>query len=396
MFRSLRLRTTAPLVAGALIFAGALGAPAQEQRRSRIDVEQVAIDAEISPTAQTLSGKAAIRFVPLDDNISSAAFELNNALNVSRVTDEKGNQIPASRNQQDSTVRLSFDSPLPKGQPVSITFTYDGRLSGQEESPVYGLKFAAIHPDFTYLAYPGRWFPVAGYSVDRFTSDMRITVPAGFTVVGSAPGAPASAGDKTTFNLKYARSSFPGTIAVVKGEPVKVPAEGVTTSLYFRGAEAEMAQAYGQEIGKQMSWFAGTFGAPPSPDLTVVETEEGAPNGYAAPGLLLLSPRGIGKQPNIKLLSNQISRQWWEDLVSPSSRNQLWLTNGPAAYSELLWSEHANGPGALESQLHDVMVEALTIDNVPIIQSARLEDYSPELWALTGRRVRLCSACCGM
>ena len=32
------------------------------------------------------------------------------------------------------------------------------------------------------------------------------------------------------------------------------------------------------------------------------------------------------------------------------------------------------------------MVEALTVDNVPVIQSARLEDYSPELWALTGSK----------
>ena len=37
-----------------------------------------------------------------------------------------------------------------------------------------------------------------------------------------------------------------------------------------------------------MSWFTGTFGLPASADLTVVETEEGAPNGYAAPGLIFL------------------------------------------------------------------------------------------------------------
>ena len=34
---------------------------------------------------QTLAAKAAVRFVPLDDNINSATFELNNALNVSHV-----------------------------------------------------------------------------------------------------------------------------------------------------------------------------------------------------------------------------------------------------------------------------------------------------------------------
>src|SRR3984893_17208885 len=33
-----------------------------------------------------------------------------------------------------------------------------------------------------------------------------------------------------------------------------------------------------------------------------------------------------------------------------------------------------------------MMVESLTIDTVPVIQSSRLEDYSPELWALTGSK----------
>ena len=122
-------------------------------------MEQYTIDAEVSPATQSLTAKASVRFVPLDDNITSASFELNNALNVSRVVDDKGKQIPASRNQQDFTVRLSFDQPLAKGQPVTITFYYDGKLSGQEDSPVYGIKFAAIHPDFAYLMYPGALVP---------------------------------------------------------------------------------------------------------------------------------------------------------------------------------------------------------------------------------------------
>jgi tetratricopeptide (TPR) repeat protein len=36
--------------------------------------------------------------------------------------------------------------------------------------------------------------------------------------------------------------------------------------------------------------------------------------------------------------------------------------------------------------MRDTAVEALTVDNVPIAQSARLEDYSPELLALTGSK----------
>jgi tetratricopeptide (TPR) repeat protein len=381
MFCNLRIPIAAAMAAGLL----AMAAPAQD-RRSRIDVEQYIIDAEITPDKQFIAVKAVVRFTPLDDNINSAAFELNNALNISRVLDAQDKQIPASRNQQDSTVRLSFEQPLPKGQPVTIAFFYDGRLTGQEDGPVSGIKFAAIHPDFAYLMYPARWFPVSGYTTDRFAADVRVTVPSGYTVLGSGMDSRQAAGDKNVFAFKFEHPSFPGSIAVVKGDPVKVPSEGVTTSLYFRGPEADMAQAYGDLAGSVMSYFTGMFGLPPYANLTVVETEEGAPNGYAAPGLMFLAPRGIGRQPSAKLVANQVSRQWWEELVGPSTRNHLWLTNGLAAYSELLWTEHASGPAAMESQARDVMVEALTVDNVPIIQSARLEDYSPELWALTGSK----------
>ena len=46
------------------------------------------------------------------------------------------------------------------------------------------------------------------------------------------------------------------------------------------------------------------------------------------------------------------------------------MTNGFATYCELLWVEHTAGPAALESQFRDLSVEALTVDNVPIMQAA--------------------------
>src|SRR5262249_35657212 len=161
-----------------------------------------------------------------------------------------------------------------------------------------GIKFAAIHSDYAYLMYPARWFPVNGYTSDRFAANIRVTVPQGFKVIGSGLESTQSSGDKVMTLVQFERQSFPGSIAVVKDQPEKVHSEGVTTTLYFRGAEAAMASQYGQEIGKMMAHFTGLYGLPPYANLTVVETENGAPNGYAAPGLIFLNPRGIGKQPN--------------------------------------------------------------------------------------------------
>jgi hypothetical protein len=135
MSKSISIGLAAALLAGL--------AQAQE-RKTRINVESYVIDADINQHTQSLAAKAAVKFTPLDDNTSSVAFELNNALNVSKVLDDQNREIPSSRSQQDFSVHLTFNQSLQKNKPVTVTFFYDGRLSGEEDSPVYGIKFASI------------------------------------------------------------------------------------------------------------------------------------------------------------------------------------------------------------------------------------------------------------
>ncbi|MGE5567395.1 MAG: M1 family aminopeptidase [Rhodospirillales bacterium] len=368
-------------------FALLVTAAAAQQRQPRIEVQHYQIDAQINPRTQSLTARAQVHFVPQEDYTSSAEFELNNALNVSKVEDESGQQLSATRSHQNFTVTLTFPQALPKGKPATVTFYYDGRLTGNEESPVFGIKFAAIQPDYAYLLYPARWFPVADYSTGRHTADMRISVPAGYKVIAPGIGKSEPAADgNLIYTFQFSQPAFPCSLAVVQGDPVTVAAEGVNTTIYFRDAEKDMATAYGQEIGKAMSYFTSLYGLPPQANLTVVETESGAPNGYSAPGILFLSPGGIGKQPNVRLVANQVARQWWGSLVSAATRNHLWLTNGMARYSEMLYIEHTNGPDALAAEARDVYIDALTMNDVPVIQTPRLEDYSPEFWALTASK----------
>jgi aminopeptidase N len=132
--------------------------------------------------------------------------------------------------------------------------------------------------------------------------------------------------------------------------------------------------------------FTSLFGLAPYANLTVVETVAGAPNGYCAPGILFIGPQSINKDVNVNVLANQVARQWWEEDVSPVNRNHMWLENGMALYSEALWTEHEKGAAALDQRMKDAAITALTIDNVPLIQTARLDDYSPEYWALSASK----------
>ena len=137
-----------------------------------------------------------------------------------------------------------------------------------------------------------------------------------------------------------------------------------------------------------MEFLSGVYGPLPNRNLIVIETEAGTPNGYSAPGILFLSPRAIGTEVNTKLVANQVSRQWWGALVSPTTRNHMWIENGMARYAELMYTENISGAGAMEEQVHDTYVEALTVEQPPLMQSARLEDYSPEFWAAHGGQRR--------
>ena len=370
----------------AALVAAALPAAAQDRQRAPIDVEHYKIEAEIEPAAQSLSAKVEVRFVP-GEATSSVVFELNNALNVVRVEDAAGNQLPAERSHNDFTITVNFPQRLPKGQPATLRFTYDGRLSGNEDSPVFGIKFAAIQDSHAFLLYPARWFPVSGYTSDAFTADIRVSVPAGHRVVGPGTRAPGTEGQRVVYTFTFDRPSFPGSIAVFRGEPVSVAAQGgVTATFYLWNASADAAGANGQELGKVLTFLTGLFGPPPKPELAIVETERGAPNGYAAPGVIFLSPSALTGEPNTRLLANQTARQWWGQMVTPASRSHLWLVNGMARYAEMMYLESINGPGSIETEARDAYIDALTVSDVPVIQAGRLEDYSPEFWAVTASK----------
>ena len=370
----------------ALLFLALTASVWSQDRRPRLQVQKYTIDAVINPRTQSITATAKIDFTSLD-NTNEATFELNNALTVSKAVDAQGRALESSRDSQNLDVKVQLPAPVQKDQRGEVCLTYAGKLTGNEDSPVSGIRFAALHPDFGYLLYPARWFPVSGYTTNRFAADMRITTPADYHVVASGDLKTDRASDGgTIFSFHYENASFPGSIAIVKGDPLRVSSQGITTQVYFRDQQAAAAQGYGDETGRIMTFLTSEYGLAPQANLTLVETEAGAVNGYASPGLVFLSPSSISNPVNTRVLTNQLSRQWWGNLVSPSSRNYLWLENGPARFSELLYQAHLGGPGAMDTEMHATYIEALTVKDPPVLQASRLDDYSPEYWALTAAK----------
>jgi tetratricopeptide (TPR) repeat protein len=366
-----------------LLAAWPMAANAQQDRRAALDVESYRIAVKIDPGQQSLAAQAEVKFTTQDDRAMTAAFELHNSLNLEKVTDGQGRTLQTSRTIEDFTVRVNFPEPLAKGQAVTLTFVYGGVLRGDEESPIYGLTFAAVKPDRAWLLYPGRWFPVSGYTADRYTMELSVQAPAGFKVMTDGLEMPGANGP--TFK-SVGQPGFPGSLALVRDEPQKITSGGNTTTVSFTGERAKNAQAWADETVKALAFLTSLYGVPQTANMTLVETGDGAPGAYSAPGMIFLSPSTAGRTPSPRVLANQLTRQWWGVLVSPANRNHIWIQNGLARYSEIMYLEHLNGPSVLELEIRDMYVDALTVTEAPVRQAARYEDYSPEFFAVTGSK----------
>src|SRR3954452_5800382 len=273
---------------------------ANEKTRLRVDDYQ--INVVLQPHLHQMNATAKVKFTAMQD-LNVAVFELHNDLRVTKVTDEKDQPLSAERVTQDSTVRVPLPNGLSKDASTTLTFEYEGQLENADNSPVPGLNLASIGDDTSYLFYAGRWFPVSGYGLNRFTSTISITLPAHMLVIGSgketasnvapAKKAATSVLPTKTFTFVSDKPSFPGTIVAGVFQEYKSDEAGLDLHVFFKPTHQSVAPAYTTTAVQEFTFYTTLYGPLPSTTLNVVELP-GDTLPYAwAPGIVGLAGPSI-------------------------------------------------------------------------------------------------------
>jgi tetratricopeptide (TPR) repeat protein len=362
---------------------------AAEKIRLRVDDYQ--IDAEITPHTHTLKARAKVKFTALED-LNIATFQLHNGLRVTKVLDPANKTLSAERLTQDSTVRVQLPDGLKKGNSTSLAFEYEGVLDSGDDSPVQGLKLASVSDDTSYLLYAGYWFPVNAYGINRFTATMNITVPAHMVVIGSGketisnappPKKGASEGGATTiFTFSWDKPSFPGTIVAGTFQEYKSDEAGMDLHVFFKPNHQNVGAMYAETAIKEFTYYVTLYGTAPSTTLKVVELPDDTVPSTWAPEIAGIASRAVTEKVNYRLLANTIAHQWWGVSVSPGSRDDWWISDGFARYSEARYVEQSAGQAGLEEVVKDMSVGALAYDTVPLSSAGKLNLFSPEFQSL--------------
>jgi aminopeptidase N len=389
----IRLRRAQSVLSGflalLLLVFGAIASWAADKARLRVDDYQ--IEAELTPHLHQISARAKVKFTALQD-LSVAVFELHNDLRVTRVLDANNQPLSAERVTQDSTIRVPLPAGLTKDASTTLTFEYEGNLETADDSPVPGLKLAYISDDTSYLLYSGRWFPVSGYGLNRFTSTISVTVPAHMLVIGSGRSTvtdnPPSKKPNTnglptkTFTFVETKPTFPGTIIAGIFQEYKSDEAGLDLHVYFKPSHQALAATYTTTAVQEFTYYITLYGTPLSSKLNVVELPSDTVPYVWAPEIAGLAGHSITEKTNYRLLANAIAHQWWGASVSPASKDDWWLIDGFSRYSEAMYVENAAGAAGLEEAVKDMSVGALAYDTVPLSSASKLDPFSTEFQSL--------------
>lgn len=364
------------------VFLLSLTVPAAAQKlRARVD--DYTIDAELFPATHKLVARAKVKFTAIED-INIIVFELHNALRPTHITNELGQTLTAERVTSDYSLRIPLPSGLDKGASSTLIFEYEGSLNSVDDSPVDGLKLAYIGQDFSTLLYAGRWFPVLGYGLNRFTAAINVTVPASYKVIGSgAPVPPSSApGGKLTYHFAWTKPSFPGTIIAGTYVENSVQSGGQIIKTYLFPIHKDLAPNYADLAQKEFEFYTSLYGPGPSRVLNVVELPDDTVPSAWAPEIAGISSRNVNEKPNYRLLANSIAHQWFGVSTSAATTNDYWLVEGGARYAEVRYIENAAGAAGFEEATRDMSVGALAYDQIPLGSSGKLDMFSPEFQSL--------------
>lgn len=403
------LKTT--VFTAVIVAAASVLATGQQVKRAAFDVTNYTMDVTLQPVENKLSATADVTFTPLED-ARTFTFELNGSLKVDTITrvgaamgTTAAAKPPAAKKPETSSqagtpagtpqitfvqdqvgvsdigpnVRVDLGDNVAKGLPVTLRFKYSGVLNTPQGGPLLTKRLAYVGENEGYLMYAARWFPFHDYAADLATSDITVSMPAGYQLVGFSDVPVTATGGKQHF--VDTKPGLIGNFAYGKyaAKPLRYGEWDI--QFYSKPGNETRVTEYGELLGKALANYTKRFGDPDSgKKLIVAEIDDESLDYYSSRGMLFIANRPFEEARDITMdrIEREAAYQWWGLTVGLKSFDDAWLSQGLAEYSAFSFRESTLDSAQLDNLRRELLEKSLTFEQTASLARApsNLDDQS--------------------
>ena len=333
------------------VFVLLFAAFAQQIKRTPFDVKHYKMDVKLDPASNKIDATVDIDIVPSKET-RVVTFELNGSLIIEEISiisklpsalaeptptptpvkrSRRGRRRPTTTatpkpvnnvtfvqdrvgvSDLGPSVRIDLGEIIPANTPIKLRFKYKGVLVTPEGGPLLTKRLAYIGPNDGYLMYAARWFPFHDYAADKATSDISISLPDTFQVVGYSDVPVLNAGGNHRF--VQSKESLVGNFSYGRYASKTLRYAGYELQFNTKAGNEKLVAEYGAILGKALEYYSKRFGTPAmGKKLIITQIDDESLDYYSQHGMLFLANRHFNaSRPIIKeRLQREAAFQWWD------------------------------------------------------------------------------------
>ena len=258
---------------------------------------------------------------------------------------------------------LDLGQQIPKGTELTVKFTYKGVLESAQGGPLLTKRLAYIGPNEGYLMYAARWFPFNEYAADRSTSEITVSLPDTYQLIGVSDEPVSKVDGKQRFVIK--EPSLIGNFTYGRYVVTNLNYGGWDITFNTKAGIDNVVAEYGKTLGQALEFYSQNYGTPLSGKKIVVsQIDDDSLDYYSQEGLLMLANRHFDSVKPIvqERIQREAAFQWWGLTVGLKSFDDAWLSQGLAEYSAFTLRESQLTGAKLDALRRELLERSLTFE----------------------------------